>query len=177
MANDTVYGIADTDEAEDYASPALPTDDVDNEVSLFDELKAEAAEEIEDFVTFPIEKRPGYSAKFTLSLDAREIQRYERSAKGKRKNSNSDPVIFSGLILVEKNTEILKNGQTVENPETGEPLTFSDEEFIQIYGKNLNAIEALQKFMGDGALISTGTALLNEAGYGDEVAPEDPTNG
>lgn len=149
-------------------------DEVENDLSLLELLKAEAAKELTRIVTYKIEEREGWSADFSTNISLSDYNRYTRSAQGKKKRAqDADAAIFAGMALVEHNTRVLFNGKPVSDSE-GELMTFGSEEFLSLFQSD-SAVGALRKFMGDGHMISTAGALYKEAGFVEEATPEDPT--
>jgi hypothetical protein len=148
--------------------------------SLFDDLKAEAQKELDTDVTFAVRGREGYTITFDSQISSKEIVRWSKNAQGKKKRAeDADRRLVAGACIVEKNTGIYKNGEPVVDEE-GDILTFRSWPFIDLFaGDNAapTSIDSVIKFMGEGQMFSLNDALLAEAGYGDDIAPVDPTNG
>jgi hypothetical protein len=143
-------------------------------LSLLDELAEEAQKSIETFVTYAVDRRPGWSLRFSTLLEIEDVKRYQRQAQGKKKRiEDSDPIIQNGMPLVERNVAILKDGVEVLDAD-GDNLTLGSSEFRDMMGEPV-AVQALLKFVGDGALLSMGGSLFREAGYGEDLEPLDPT--
>lgn len=156
------------------ASATPLADEVENDLSLLEMLKAEASKDLTRHVTYKIEEREGWSAEFDTNISLPDYNRYTRSAQGKKKRAqDADAAVFAGMALVEHNTRILFNGKAVNDSED-DLLTFSSEEFLSMFKADA-AVEALRKFMGDGHMIATAGALYKEAGFAEEATPEDPT--
>lgn len=145
--------------------------------SLLDALAAEAKKEIGRKVRYDIANRPGWSAEFETNIDPDDFNRYRRAAQGKKKRTEDmDPTLLAGMPLVEYNTGIFHRGVLVELKD-GDPLLFRSQEFLSMFGDGVfTQVDALVKFAGGGHVIAMGNALYAEAGYGDEVAPMDPTD-
>lgn len=175
---------ATTAPAMHYMPPAVQTQTAEHRtaapaatgLSLLDELAAEAKKELGRKVRYDIANRPGWSAEFETNIDSDDFNRYRRSAQGKKKRAEDmDPTIFGGMALVEYNTAIYMKGVQVETAD-GEALTFRDKQFMGMFPDAFTQVDALVKFIGSGHVIAMGNALYAEAGYGDEVAPLDPTD-
>lgn len=168
--------MSETFGAVKHEQTATPNADrVEKGLSLLDKLKQEAAKEITRKVTYPVDERPGWSAEYDTNISMQDYNRYTKAAQGKKKDPrDADASLFSGMALVERNTRILINGETVTDEE-GDPITFRSEAFIEMFDA-YSAVNALQKFMGDGPLLSTGSALYREAGFVEEAVPQDPTD-
>jgi hypothetical protein len=142
--------------------------------TLLAELEAEAQRDIEQFVIFEVPLRPGWALKFSTLLEIEDVKRYQRAAQGKKKRiEDSDPIIQNGMPLVERNVAILKDGVEVEDND-GDPLTLGSHEFLAMMHET-RAVQALLKFVGDGALLSMGGSFFRAAGYGEDLEPLDPT--
>lgn len=153
--------------------------------SPFDELKEEAARDIDHFETFENTLRPGWYMKFRCVIDAPEIKRYQQHAQGpskKRRNpEDADLIKGNAVMLAEKCVAIMHNGITDEHvvvDEDGDDLTFTSEQFVNLFADERGTVQsALQKFLGDAQLMKLASAVLTAAGYDDEMQPVDPTNG
>lgn len=144
--------------------------------SLLATLAAEAKKEIGRKVRYEFSNRPGWSAEFETNIDPEDFQRYRRAAQGKKKRpEDMDPTLLGGMALVEYNTAIFFKGEQVEL-EDGSPLLLRSKEFSAMFPDAYSQVDALVKFAGGGHVIAMGNALYSEAGYGDEVAPVDPTD-
>ncbi|MFT4471699.1 hypothetical protein ACMX2H_17500 [Arthrobacter sulfonylureivorans] len=182
---DKVYGITDPALVEslqddqgavEYDAPAADEYDYDDEApvsALFDELKDEFKESIEEYVTFDIPGRDGWEARFSTVIGKKELERYERGAK-RGKSQDVDEMVMVSTLLGEKNVAILKRGVVVPNPNGGD-LLFKDNEFLAMAGKNATVASALKVFCGDAGLLSLGRALLKAGGWGTDLEPLDPT--
>ncbi len=154
--------------------------------SLLDEFVEDAQREIHREVTFPIRRgKIQMFARFIAVVELDEIKRYKRAAMGNRSPKKATPddmdmLVANGMVLIEKNIGIYRGGTdeadqvfTTEK----EPLTFRSQEFLDIYPDRLHAVDALKKFLGDAQLTTMGEALYEAAGYGEDLAPVDPTDG
>lgn len=163
---------------------AVPLVDVDLEDSLFAELAAEAAAEIEDDVFFSVDARPGWVLGFSSTIGQKELTRYRKAAtkNGQKKAEDADLVIGNAMPLIEKNIGIYKldaDGKRVQviDPNTDRPLLLRSDSFVRMQGRGLDEVKALVKFMGGESKVSAlGAALLKSSGWGEDYAPLDPTD-
>lgn len=163
--------LPDAPHAAPQLSAAAP---VTSRPSPLDELRSEAQKDIDRLVEYEVSTRPGYRLQFRTVIDAEDVRRYQRAAQGKRKKAeDADPILQAGMPLAEYNTAILKDGVAIVGSD-GEDLTINSSEFIGMMGVS-TAVQAAQKFLGDGLLLSMGNALFREAGYGEDLTPLDPT--
>jgi hypothetical protein len=163
-------------QAADGAAPAA-------ELSLLDELEAELAQEIDARVRFPVSLRPGWVLEYEAVLSAPQIKRFNDTAKGKGKAENADARVSNGMALIETCVAIYKEreGELVKlTDEDGRDLTLRSTRWLKMFGEpsvNPSAVRALCKFMGDAGVITTGAAVLREAGWAEDLTPLDPTHG
>jgi hypothetical protein len=150
------------------------------EGSLFDELLSMADEEVTNVQKFPVTYRPGgWVLEFNCVYTEREIKRYRNTAIGKKKRAeDADSSLFHAMQLLDKNTGIYKQTpdglkQVLDGDE--EPLLLNSTEFVTAFGKGGTAHQALVKFLGDAETINIGGAVLNAAGWGEDLEPLDPT--
>lgn len=154
-------------------------------LSVFDELKEEAGRELERFVTYENSVRPGWFMRFSTTIDAKEIRRYEAHARGAKKRRNpedADLIKGNAVMLSDKCVAILRGGTSDEHivvdPDEHEDVTFTSEAFVDLFSDETGTVQsALQKFLGDAQLMKLAGSLLSEAGYDEDMQPVDPTNG
>ncbi|QWY81923.1 hypothetical protein SEA_SICARIUS2_18 [Arthrobacter phage Sicarius2] len=194
MTETPIFGTVDTDrpgseEARIYAEDGIHSRraaEPKKTLSVFDELKEEADRELESFVTYENTVRPGWFMRFSTTIDAKDIRRYEAHARGtgkkRRAAEDSDLIKGNAVMLADKCVAILRGGtddeHIVVDPEHDEEITFTSEAFVDLFADSTGTVQsALQKFLGDAQLMKLAGSLLSEAGYDEEMQPVDPTNG
>ena len=160
----------------DVTAPSAPVEHDDP----FAAMKAEAEVEPESYKTYENTVRPNWALRMSVTMGARELQRYRNTAMGKSKDpAKADPLRGNVLLLAEKNTEILYKGKVVDLPDNEGPLKVTSHEFVKTWSKGAGTVmAALQNFMGDALIVSIANSVVDEAGYGEGADPiEDPQNG
>lgn len=175
-----MFGTPIDDDETTEAAPArrILASDGSTEKTPFDYLKEEAAKEIERFVTYENTERPGWFMKFNAVIDGEEIKRYQKAAQGRKKRpEDADMIRGNVVMLAEKNTALMRGTATLTDSD-GDDLTFTSEDFVDLFADESGTIEsALKKFLGDAQIMKLGGAVLREGGYEDDLQPVDPTNG
>jgi len=171
------YDSTDTaaDETEIQYEPATTGN------SLLDELREASRAELDNIIHLPVKQREGWNLRFNAVISRADINRYQRAGQGKAKKAeNADAVKTNAMPILEKCTGIFKGGrgedQQVHDAE-GRPLRLNSNDFLAMQGEPKDAIKALQKFMGDAGVITMGAALLEQAGWTEDLEPLDPTDG
>ena len=147
-----------------------------HEGSALDVLKKAVKQEtkIEDLV-IRIPNRPVLRAVFSTYIDGEKFQMWQRRCTNK-KTDTMDVLKFSCIILANqlKGVEAeLRNKFTEVIGENGEPMTFQNPEFREMFADSSVARETsalVRKFFGnDGTVISAAREVLEASGYGDEA--------
>lgn len=172
------YGTVDADEP---TGEYLPGQESATGKSLLDELVEDSKKDLDNIIHLPVPQREGYNLRFNAIISRADISRYEKAAKGKSKKAeNMDTVLASAMPILEKCTGMFKGGtsETHRIPDTnGKPLKPNSNDFLAAQGYPKDAIKALQKWMGDAGITTIGAALLEAAGWTEELEPLDPTEG
>ncbi|ALY09670.1 hypothetical protein SEA_GREKAYCON_17 [Arthrobacter phage Grekaycon] len=190
-----VFGTAEAPAADEFVAYDTPAEQPrrraaepveEKQRSVFDELKEEAAKELDKFVIYQNKLRPAFFMKFKVDdLDAKDLKRYERHTlgTGKRRNpENADLIKGNAVMLADKCVAIMKGGVEDSNimADDDGDLTFTSNSFVDAFADDhdVTVQSAIQKFLGDAQIMKIAGALLDEAGYGDEAeAVTDPHNG
>ncbi|AMM44479.1 hypothetical protein BARRETLEMON_17 [Arthrobacter phage BarretLemon] len=181
-----LYGTPEATEPVDVTAKYEHRDElVERELSIFDELKAEADKDLNKYVTYENTLRPGWYMRFLAVIEGHELKRYERHTLGtgkKRSPENADLIKGNAVMLADKCVAILKGGTDDEHividPEDNEDMKLNSTAFVAAFGdKNKGTVQsAIQKFLGDAQIMKIAGSLLSEAGYDEDAQPVDPTN-
>lgn len=121
--------------------------------------------------------RPGWAVRYSTVVDSDDVKRW-RKASTLRKGSPKeelDEARFACIGLGNLCLAIIRNGEELIDPATGEPLKFGSRPIRELYGAETVA-ECVRKFYSnDPYLGATFEAVLREAGVGEEVEALDPT--
>lgn len=155
----------------------VPAEKVDTKSDL-DLLRAELATKLEETVLVPVPTRPGYTIRCLIDVSGDELDTWRKLAKSKKHTDGVDGMKLNALLLANKTTEIVRNGQRLVDG-YGEALSFRHREFIALLKETpreeLTAAAAVRRFFGrDGAVDAAARTVLTESGWGDDLAP-DPT--
>lgn len=167
--------------AEDDSVPAIsdvsstqPSWD-DGEGTLLSRLKTKLqAETRRPDIVLPVPERPGVSVRFSPNVTNHQIRRWRRMA-GEDTKKGLDGTAFACHVLGNTCTGILIDGQEVT--EDGHPVTFASDVILSWLDVERPVPDGIQAFYGvDPHVDTAGFAVLDAAGYGDQIEPEgDPT--
>ena len=135
--------------------------------NMLDELRKVVNEDvIKDPITIPVRSRRDVAIRYNTNLDADIMQAWVRRSTDKR--GNQDVMRLCRMAIANQAEQIIfKNVDAFDND--GEPLNFRSRTLFDMVGA-LDAQSAVNKFFGDDALvITTGTALIDACGYGENI--------
>ena len=159
---------------------SIDEDSVDADVpapprTILAELTAAVQKEVElPEVRIDVKERPGVSVTYSPNVDSNELKSW-RSKSTNKKTGELDSIKFSCLVLGNTMTGIWMNEEEVFD-ETGNPIEFMSTTFAEMMQVALAQVNphAIRKFYGvDAHLESTALAVLDHAGYGDEIETEE----
>ena len=151
--------------------------------SPLEALKAVLAEEVHrPPVVLPVPERAGVSVRFNANVEARTHRSWIKKAEIKEPGGKtSTDALKAAVLAISAQTEaILLNGVEVAD-KNGDFLTFKSPELRDLVGLKDFADDhaVIRKFYGvDAHVINTGSAIVDAAGFSDEVHPDevDPTS-
>lgn len=180
-------GMADYDfTASGAADPAAPSvisekdvddksDILDDEGTLLSRLKNRLQREIRrKDIILPVPERPGISVRFSPNITNHQIRRWRRMA-GEDTKKGLDGTLFACHLLGNTCTGIFIDGELVT--ENGYEVTFASDSILAWLEVERPIPDGIQAFYGvDPHVDNAGFAVLEAAGFGDEIEPEeDPT--
>ena len=138
-------------------------------------IKADLTAPIEDeSLVLPVETRPGYSLRFDTDIPWEAFEKWRKAAKDRKATNGIDVARLSALVIANKCTGILFNGNVLHD-DAGDPLTFGSDEIRAMYDTP-RAAEAVKKLIArDSRMQAISDAVITAAGWGDEVSEVDPT--
>jgi hypothetical protein len=140
-----------------------------------DELRAELASDVTATTTLPVPGRPRYAATFRLDFTGKDLDTYRKRSKDKTYADGVDGIRFAAILLAATNTVILRDGAPLELG--GTPQTFRERDLLDLLGVD-RAADGVRKLYGlDGAVDAAARAVLEAAGWGDDLDAigSDPT--
>ena len=150
--------------------------------NLLDEFMQSAAEEITNIVTLPVTSRPGdWALEFDAVITDSELKRWRKNSvksKGRRgSDGEANVVVTYAQLLAEKNLGVYK-GLGKDRKQVfdtdGSPLLLRSEEFLKVMQQS-SVRDAVRDFLTDAGTLSMGAAVLNAAGWTEDLTPLDPT--
>lgn len=170
-------------EAEGAAYTAQESRRSGGDYSLIDEFAEAASEDITNIILLPVTSRKGdWVLEFDAVADEAELKRYnEGAALGKvrrGKDRKSSPALMYAMLIAEKNTAIYKgSGPDREQlfDSDDDAMLLNSDEFLEMVGIPNDVRAAIRKFLGDAGTNSIGAAILEAAGWAEDLTPLDPT--
>lgn len=105
------------------------------------------------------------------NITGRQIEEWRRQSKTR---GSVDPIKFAAIILARTSVRLERNGEPVQDPNTGELATLRSEWLWNLYGAP-GAVEAIRRLFGkDGYVNAAAAEVMAAAGWGSELAG-DPT--
>lgn len=167
-------GDAGADHYEDddgLAEPGAPTS---AQGSPLADLEAELLAEIADGkpIRLEVDGRPGYVALYRRDFTGQDVDRWRKRAK---RGKSVDLIHFGALVIAGTMVGLERNGEELEDPDAGGPLTVRSPYMQGLYSAP-SAAEAARKFFGtDGYVNAQCEGILEAAGWGDEAIEADPS--
>lgn len=161
MSDAIEFGAPDDDEAVDITM-------LDG---IRDDFKRENEQDEDKVWAHFVQERPDYEVVYSSFVEYDDLIKMQRRCmQGRRLNE----LAFSKLVLAEQNVAIKRRGSTITHE--GENVTFKNTTFQQVID-SVSPTDAVSTLYGrmDGHIIAAATALLQAAGYGDEVMGGNPT--
>jgi len=125
-----------------------------------------------DDVLIDVPERPGMTVRFSPNITQHQIKAWRR-ASGDGRKDGLDSVRFSCHVLANTCTGFFLNGAEVT--ENGETVTFSHESIMQMVDA-ARVFDCVRNVYGlDPHVESAALAVLDAAGYNDDLEPVDPT--
>lgn len=175
MSNDFIFGADDaTDEdialdAPPVGKPGTPQD----EPTLLAQLKGTLSQQVKRKDVFiEVPERPGLVIRYSPNITQHQIKSWRRNS-GEDKKGGMDGVRFSCHVLANTCTGFLLNGNEIT--EGGDSVTFNHEVIMKMVGAD-RVFDCVREVYGlDPHIESAALAILDAAGYNDDVERVDPT--
>ncbi|KWW97398.1 hypothetical protein LI90_4370 (plasmid) [Carbonactinospora thermoautotrophica] len=144
------------------------------ERSDLDLLRQDLAQHRVPDITLPVPGRDGYACRYRVDITGAQINELRRRCKSRKHEDGVDGIKFAALLLAHAHTGLIRQGRELYGSD-GEPLTFRHPELLELLGV-ASASEAVRRLYGlDGQVDAACRAVLREAGWGEDLAPVDPT--
>lgn len=160
--------------------PDLDNLDTGEDRSDLDDLRAELTATVAPTTTIPVLGRQGYAVRFRTDFTGRDLDALRKKARNKRFVDGVDGIRFASLLLAFAAQGITRQGRELgEQLGADGPVTFTSPELQDLLGtrNDPNPADAtVRKLYGlEGHVDAAARRLMAEAGWGDEVDAEDPT--
>lgn len=144
-----------------------------DEATIMQDLVAQLDEKITpDDIPLQVPGRDGLTVRYLPPVDLAEIAKIREKVVLKGMPTEVAQLRFSTALLISKCVAIVKSGQVLGSDE--EPWTFASAPLHDLL-HTVGPEDTLRRFYEiDPHIVSTGNALLTEAGFGTEVI-KDPT--
>jgi hypothetical protein len=146
---------------------------------LADLEKQLAATVTNEPVTFPVQKRPGVSIRYSTALEDEQLTAWRKRCQDPKQPEGFHALRFCLMVLVNQCESILFNGQDVTDEEGG-LLKFNHARIKRIYSDapSPRIIDVARKLIANDAhCMSTANAVMDAAGFGDQAVAVDDGEG
>lgn len=145
--------------------------DTVSDLSVLQKLKKSVEQKEKDTAVYPVPEGAfaGFTdlveLEFSTQITTNELNRYQKLAKGKRRNDEVDAGKAAALVLAEKSVGIYINGKKLVD-EDNEDMTLRSDEILGLT-ESRTAADGVRRLLGDGVTTSMSDSLVGDAGYGD----------
>lgn len=143
--------------------------------TILEQLRTEVAKKVErPEIEIPIPEREGVTVRFSPNITQNQLRAWRRNS-GENSKDGFDPLKFACYVVGSTCTSILINDE-IATSEDGINLTFASPTILEMTNDNRPIPDGIRHFYGiDPHLESTALAILDSAGYGEEVEEINPT--
>jgi hypothetical protein len=144
--------------------------------SVLEQLRLVVEQKVErDEIEINVPEREGVSVRFSPNVTQQQLRAWRRNS-GENSKDGFDPLRFACYVVGSTCTAILINDEVVENPTNGIALTFASDAILSMTSDTRPIPDGIRNFYGiDPHLEATALAILDAAGYGDEIDEINPT--
>ena len=143
--------------------------------NVLDQLKKVIKEKVRrDDVYIAIPERPGVMIRVSPNITQQQLKTWRRNA-GEERKGGMDTLKFSTNLIAATTTGILLNDE-IATDESGVEVTFASPEIMQMTDTTRPHPDCVLAFFGlEPHVESAAVAIIEAAGYGDQVDALDPT--
>lgn len=147
--------------------------------TLLDGLRSELAKEVRnDTIVLTVPGRPKMSLVFDPNLDSHTVQMWRKRCVDKKLPDQFDGLKFGCMVIANTCIGMKYNGTDVERSD-GKPMTFRDEELLDMLGNHSTVVDAVRWLYGvDAHIFKTTEEIFDAAGFDggeDDDLAVDPT--
>lgn len=166
VKEDIVVGVVEEENGNDVIGSV-------SEPNLLNQLRSTLSKKVERAdVLIEVPERPGMTIRYSPNITQHQIKAWRRASGAERKEG-LDAVRFSCHVLANTCTGFFLNGHEVT--ENGEPVTFGDELIMSMVDA-IRVFDCVRAVYGlDPHVEGAALAVLDAAGFNDDVEQVDPT--
>jgi len=145
--------------------------------TMLERLRGELARKVErPKILLEVPERPGVAVEVSPNITQHQIRSWRKNA-GENSKQGFDPTKFACYVVGHTTTGIYVDGQEVFSEE-GNPLSFASPEILEMTDTTRPLPDCIIAFFGlDPHVEAAALAIMEAAGYGDEIETVDPTTG
>lgn len=147
----------------------------EREASVLERLREQLSKKIERArILVEVPERPGVAVEVSPNITQHQMRVWRKNA-GEGTKPGFDPTKFACYVIGHTTTGIYIDNQEVF-AEAGHNLTFASPEIMEMTGTTRPIPDCIQAFFGlDPHVEAAALAIMEAAGYGDDVETVDPT--
>lgn len=146
-------------------------------VSVLDRLRTELSKKVErPTIQLEVPERPGVTVEISPNITQHQLRTWRKNS-GENTKPGFDPTKFACYVIGHTTTGIFMDGQEVLS-DAGNSLSFASPEILEMTDTTRPLPDCILAFFGiDPHVEAAALAIMEAAGYGDEVETVDPTTG
>jgi hypothetical protein len=158
-----------------WASEELETNSAPT--TALNRLREELSRKVErPTILLEVPERPGVSIKISPNITQHQMRTWRKNA-GEGTKPGFDPTKFACYVIGQTTTGIVVDDEEVFSDE-GYPLSFASPEILEMTNTTRPLPDCILAFFGvDPHVEAAALAIMESAGYGDEIETSDPTKG
>jgi len=137
--------------------------------TILEQLRQEVSKKVErPEIEIPVPERENVAVRFSPNISQNQLRAWRRNS-GENSKDGFDPLKFACYVVGSSCTAIVIDNTVVTNEE-GVEVTFASPEVLEMTGDSRPVPDGIRHFYGiDPHLEATALAILDHAGYGEEV--------
>ena len=161
----------------DKKAPILDEPETHDGGSVLDRLRVELAKKVErPTMQLEVPERPGVTVQISPNISQHQLRAWRKNS-GENTKPGFDPTKFACYVIGNTTTGIFMGGQEVLS-DAGNSLSFASPEILEMTDTTRPLPDCILAFFGlDPHVEAAALAIMEAAGYGDEVETVDPTTG
>lgn len=169
--------MAESSDAKETITMDSGLEDKKSMPTVLEQLRAEVSKKVErPEIEIDVLERPGVSVRFSPNITQNQLRSWRKNS-GEESKDGFDPLKFACYVVGSCCKSILIKNQIVQD-QNGIDVTFASPEILEMTNDIRPIPDGIRRFYGiDPHLESTALAILDHAGYGEDVETrENPMN-